>query len=195
MCAETEKFMSIWQVELEFIKQSYVLHVLDVISCLILTIPSFREYSSHFTDEKIETQRQFNNYNGSGTSYRKPDSQWPGQVKHCFSWNRKPGWAAEAHTKSPHGQHGLRLLLPLWYTIPSMWLLSLFFQHVCWTSEHCKYIAGREIKKDRRAKGEQQRTMPTKSVPFYQKDNRVSESHTQSLIFLLRTTLHNHLSL
>ena len=97
--------------------------------------------------------------------------------------------------QSPHGQHGLRLLLPLWYTIPSMWLLSAFFQHVSWTSEHCKYIAGREVKKDGRAKGEQKRTMPTKSVPFYQKDNRVSESHTQSLIFLLRTTLHNHLSL
>lgn len=104
--------MSIWQ-ELEFIKQCFVLHVLNFISCLILTIPSFREYSSRFTDEKTETQRQFNNYNCSGTSYRKPDSQWLGQVKHCFSWNRKSGWAAEAHTKSPHSQHGLRLLLPL----------------------------------------------------------------------------------
>ena len=79
------KLMSIWPAELEFIKQCYVLHVLDVISCLILTISSFREYSSHFRGEKTEAQRQFNNYNCSGTSYRKPDSQWLGQEKHCFS--------------------------------------------------------------------------------------------------------------
>lgn len=43
--------MSIWQAEPEFIEQYYVLCVLDALSYLILTIPSFRNYSSHFTDE------------------------------------------------------------------------------------------------------------------------------------------------
>lgn len=133
----------------------------------------------------------FNNYNCSGTSYRKPDSVMAWASKDVS--HETEVWVGSRGSHKESTQPARIQALPPPVHHPYMWLYPYSFS-ISVDPEHCKYIAGREIKKDGRAKGKQKRTMLTKSVPFYQKDNRVSESHP-CLIFLLRTTLLNHLSL